>query len=166
MDEGCVTATPAALELIEHLGTKHGPLVSIQSGGCCEGSAPMCVRRGDLPVGSGDVRLGAIGGYDFYIDRDQYARWNEPHLVIDVSDEPSDSFSLEGPRGRALHGRAPRGAVRVRPAGLIRRLYRIVRLAAGRHTTRPAREGCPGLPWTSRDDHPAPRLRAAPPVNR
>lgn len=99
MDEGCVIATPAALELIERLGTKHGPLVFIQSGGCCEGSAPMCVRRGDLPVGSGDVRLGAIGGYDFYIDRDQYARWNEPHLVIDVSDEPSDSFSLEGLEG-------------------------------------------------------------------
>jgi uncharacterized protein (DUF779 family) len=99
MDEGCVTATPAALALIERLGTTHGPLVFLQSGGCCEGSAPICVRRGDLLTGAADVRLGSIGGHEFFMDRDQYARWNEPHLVVDVADEPADTFSLEGLEG-------------------------------------------------------------------
>jgi uncharacterized protein (DUF779 family) len=91
-----VTATPEAVELIDRLRAKHGPLVFLQSGGCCDGSAPFCARRDDLPIGPNDVLLGTIGGAEFYIDRDQYERWREPQIVVDVAPEGGDSFSLEG----------------------------------------------------------------------
>jgi uncharacterized protein (DUF779 family) len=94
-----VTATPEAVELIDRLRAKHGPLVFLQSGGCCDGSAPFCARRHDLPIGQNDLLLGTIGGAEFYIDREQYARWREPRLIVDVAAEGGDSFSLEGAEG-------------------------------------------------------------------
>ena len=82
--------------MIERLTVEHGPLVFLQSGGCCDGSSPLCTRRVDLPIGTHDQLLGEIGGAQFYADADLYERWNEPELVVDVSSGAGDSFSLEG----------------------------------------------------------------------
>jgi len=96
MEEARVQATPAALEVIERLAAEHGPLVFLQSGGCCDGSAPMCVRRGDLLIGPGDVLLGDVGPAAFYVDRELDERWGRPRYVIGVSPGAGDTFSLEG----------------------------------------------------------------------
>ena len=102
-----VGATRAALEVIRHLGAAHGPLVFFQSGGCCEGSAAMCLKAGELPVGAGDRRLGEIGGVPFYIDAEQYERWGRPRFVIDVADGAAEGFSLEGLEGVHFISRLP-----------------------------------------------------------
>jgi len=95
-----VTATPAALALIELLTRKHGPLMFHQSGGCCDGSAPMCYPRGEFLVGGQDVLLGEIGGYPFYIGAAQYQYWKHTQLIIDVVPGGGGMFSLEGPEGK------------------------------------------------------------------
>jgi uncharacterized protein (DUF779 family) len=96
-----VRATAEALEVIERLRVAHGTLVFFQSGGCCEGSAPLCLREGEMAPGSGDVRLGEIGGVAFYIDGDQDERWHRPAFVIDVSPGAAEGFSLEA--SEAVH---------------------------------------------------------------
>ena len=94
-----VTATEAARELIARLVARYGPLIFMQSGGCCEGSAPMCLPEGELLLGPGDLLIGAIAGCPFYIDQEQYERWNRPQFLIDVVPGESDTFSLEGLEG-------------------------------------------------------------------
>ena len=95
-----VTATEAALKLINHLKTQHGELMFHQSGGCCDGSSPMCFPDGELIIGDGDVLLGEIGGCPFYIAAQQYKYWQHTQLIIDVASGPGGSdFSLEGPDG-------------------------------------------------------------------
>ncbi len=95
-----VIATDTALQLIEYLKSQHGPLMFHQSGGCCDGSAPMCYPDGELIVGSQDVFLGEIGGCPFYIGAQQYSSWKHTQLIIDVAPGPGGSdFSLEGPKG-------------------------------------------------------------------
>ena len=95
-----VTATEAALKLINHLKTQHGELMFHQSGGCCDGSSPMCFPNGELIIGDGDVLLGEIGGCPFYIAAQQYKYWQHTQLIIDVASGPGGSdFSLEGPDG-------------------------------------------------------------------
>jgi uncharacterized protein (DUF779 family) len=96
---GRVAATEAALAAIERLAARHGPLVFVQSGGCCDGSSPVCLPDGELLIGPGDVLLGEIGGCPFFVDRAQYGRWREPRLLIDVAGGGGDTFSLEGPDG-------------------------------------------------------------------
>jgi uncharacterized protein len=99
MGSPSVTATTEALEIVERLRRKHGPLAFFQSGGCCDGSAPICLCESDMPPGPGDVKLGAIGGAPFYIDSEQYQRWNAPRFLIDVSAGAAEGFSLEGLEG-------------------------------------------------------------------
>ena len=94
-----VLATDEALRLIERLKTKHGPLMFHQSGGCCDGSAPMCYPQGEFRVGGNDVRLGAIGGCDVYMDADQFDYWKHTQLIIDVVPGRGSGFSLEAPEG-------------------------------------------------------------------
>ncbi len=96
MEGDRVQATPEALEVIERLAAEHGPLVFLQSGGCCDGSSPMCARKRDLPIGPDDVRLGDIGPAAFYVDRELDQRWGEPRYLMDVSPGAGDTFSLEG----------------------------------------------------------------------
>ena len=93
---GAVSATEAALEVITHLEAAHGPLVFHQSGGCCDGTSPICLKDGELPAGPDDIELGQIGGAPFYIDRDQYRRWGCPQFEIDVVAGAAEGFSLEG----------------------------------------------------------------------
>lgn len=102
-----VQATPAAVETIERLREKHGSIVFHQSGGCCDGSAAMCLRADELPPGPNDVELGQIAGVPFLIDRDQYDAWGSPDFLIDVAPGGSDSFSLEGPEGVHFVTRTP-----------------------------------------------------------
>lgn len=79
-----VVATAAAVELIEMLKAKHGPLMFHQSGGCCDGSSPMCYPAGEFRVGNQDVLLGELAGCPFYIGAAQYAYWKHTQLIIDV----------------------------------------------------------------------------------
>ena len=90
-----VEATPAALELIERLRAKYGPLMFHQSGGCCDGSSPMCYPLGELIVGASDVKLGEIGGAPFYIGAAQFEYWKHTKLTIDVVAGRGGMFSLE-----------------------------------------------------------------------
>jgi uncharacterized protein len=94
-----VIATEAALQLIEKLKAKYGPLMFHQSGGCCDGSSPMCYPQGDLLIGDSDVLLGEIGGCPFYISAAQYEYWKHTQLIIDVVPGRGGMFSLEGPEG-------------------------------------------------------------------
>jgi uncharacterized protein len=94
-----VSATPAALELIRKLEARHGPLLFHQSGGCCDGSSPMCFPRGEFIIGEVDVRLGEIGGQPFYMSESQFEYWQHTHLIIDVVAGRGGMFSLEGPEG-------------------------------------------------------------------
>ena len=95
-----VTATPGALVLIAQLRTRHGPLMFHQSGGCCDGSAPMCYGAGEFIVGDYDRLLGHIGGMPFYISGPQFAYWQHTQLIIDVVPGRGGMFSLEGPTGQ------------------------------------------------------------------
>ncbi len=94
-----VLATDAALDLIARLKAKHGPLMFHQSGGCCDGSSPMCYPDGELLVGDSDVRLGEIGGCPFYMSAPQFEYWKHTQLMIDVVPGRGGMFSLEGPEG-------------------------------------------------------------------
>ena len=94
-----VVATSEALALIERLAGKHGPLMFHQSGGCCDGSAPMCYPAGEFIVGDSDRLLGSIGGMPFYISASQYEYWCHTQLIIDVVPGRGGMFSLEGPHG-------------------------------------------------------------------
>ncbi|MEK6350932.1 MAG: DUF779 domain-containing protein [Burkholderia sp.] len=95
-----VVATDAARQLIRELSRKHGQLMFHQSGGCCDGSAPMCLQEGELIVGSGDVRLGEIEGMAFYMSDAQYASWRHTQLIVDVIPGTGGMFSLEGTSGQ------------------------------------------------------------------
>ncbi len=99
MDINRVTATPEALALIGKLAAINGPLMFHQSGGCCDGSAPMCFVAGEFKTGSSDVLLGEIGGYPFFIGGDQFEYWKHTQLIIDVTKGRGSSFSLEIPMG-------------------------------------------------------------------
>jgi len=95
-----VTATPAALALIEALRADHGALMFHQSGGCCDGSSPMCFALGEFLVGGSDVQLGTIGDAPFYMSRSQFEYWQHTQLIIDVVPGRGGMFSLEGSRGQ------------------------------------------------------------------
>ena len=94
-----VTVTAKAEAVIDQLREKHGELMFHQSGGCCDGSAPMCFVVGEFMVGSRDVLLGTIHGCEFYMAADQFEFWQNTHLTIDVTEGRGASFSLEIPLG-------------------------------------------------------------------
>ena len=89
-----VVATPAALEAIAQLVAQRGPVMFFQSGGCCDGSMPMCFADGEFVIGSHDVRLGEVGGCPFYIDARQFNVWKHTQLILDVSIGEPEGFSL------------------------------------------------------------------------
>lgn len=95
-----VIATEKALELINKLKAIHGPLMFHQSGGCCDGSSPMCYPLDEFRTGESDVLLGEIGDTPFYMSKDQYEYWKHTQLIIDVVNGRGGMFSLEGPEGK------------------------------------------------------------------
>ena len=92
--EPAVIATPAALEAIERLVAERGAVMFFQSGGCCDGSLPMCFELGEFIVGDHDVLLGEVGGCPFYIDGRQYEVWKHTQLILDVGEGEPEGFSL------------------------------------------------------------------------
>lgn len=94
-----VEVTDEARLVIDQLREKHGPLMFHQSGGCCDGSSPMCFQEGEFRVGASDVLIGEIHGCNFYISRSQFEHWQDTQLTIDVTPGRGASFSLEIPLG-------------------------------------------------------------------
>ena len=94
-----VQITPEAAKVVDQLRQKHGELMFHQSGGCCDGSSPMCYPKGEFMVGLSDVWLGEIAGCDFYMAKDQFEYWKHTQLTIDVVEGRGASFSLEIPLG-------------------------------------------------------------------
>ncbi|MEM9437206.1 MAG: DUF779 domain-containing protein [Pseudomonadota bacterium] len=95
-----VAATPAAVELIGEIRKRHGEVMFHQSGGCCDGSAPMCYPVGDFRTGSSDVLLGEIDGAEVYISGPQFEAWKHTQLIIDVVPGRGGMFSLDNGTGR------------------------------------------------------------------
>lgn len=94
-----VLCTESAAAVIEQLRQEHGPLMFHQSGGCCDGSQPMCFPEGEFRTGASDVQIGEIAGCPFWMSRDQYEYWKHTELTIDVVQGRGASFSLEIPLG-------------------------------------------------------------------
>ncbi len=94
-----ILATQAALDLIEKLKSTNGPLMFHQSGGCCDGSQPMCYPEGEFKIGGNDICLGEIEGCKFYMHADQFEYWKHTQLTLDVTAGRGSSFSLEIPLG-------------------------------------------------------------------
>jgi uncharacterized protein (DUF779 family) len=91
-----IAATAEALDAIERLTAEHGPLMLFQSGGCCDGSAPLCLPDGELLIGPNDSLIGVLAGMPVYIDAEQDRRWKHPSFTLDVAAGPASGFSLEG----------------------------------------------------------------------
>ncbi|MFZ4878833.1 DUF779 domain-containing protein [Janthinobacterium sp. Mn2066] len=95
-----VVATEAALELMDKLRKRYGPLMFFQSGGCCDGSTPMCYAKGEFDVSDTDVYLGDLNGAPFYMGLEQFAYWEHTQLIIDVVDGNGGMFSLDNGTGK------------------------------------------------------------------
>ncbi len=94
-----VLTTPAAVALMDTLRAKHGPLMFHQSGGCCDGSSPMCYPLGEFMTGDSDVLLATIEGAPFYMSKSQFEYWKHTQLILDVVPGRGGMFSLDGPEG-------------------------------------------------------------------
>ncbi|MEU7788178.1 DUF779 domain-containing protein [Amycolatopsis sp. NPDC049159] len=99
-----VDLTPAAADLLRQLVSRHGPVMFHQSGGCCDGSAPMCYPAGEFKTGQSDVNLGAlevegIEDVPVWMSGPQFEYWKHTHLTIDVVPGRGSGFSLEAPEG-------------------------------------------------------------------
>jgi len=95
-----VTATPAALELIAEIRKDHPDILFHQSGGCCDGSSPMCYPADDFRIGSRDVKLGEVAGAPVYISGSQFEAWKHTQLILDVVPGRGGMFSLDNGRER------------------------------------------------------------------
>lgn len=95
-----VLATDAALAFLGQLQHRHGALLFFQSGGCCDGSSPLCYAQGDFQISDTDVYLGQIGEAPFYMGQEQFAYWQHTQLIIDVVDGMGGMFSLDNGTGK------------------------------------------------------------------
>lgn len=94
-----VLVTDEAKDVIDQLREKHGELMFHQSGGCCDGSSPMCYEEGEFKTGAADIKMAEIYGCPFYMARDQFEYWKHTQLTLDVKPGRGSSFSLEIPLG-------------------------------------------------------------------
>ena len=94
-----VLATDLAVHLVRVLREKHGPLMFHQSGGCCDGSSPMCYPRGEFYTGDSDVQLGEVDGEPFFMSRSQFEYWKHTQLTLDVISGHGGMFSLDNAEG-------------------------------------------------------------------
>ena len=94
-----VLCSQKAIHLIETLQLQWGELMFHQSGGCCDGSQPMCFPRGEFKTGDSDILLGYVHNQPFYMSKDQYAYWKHTQITLDVTEGRGSSFSLEIPLG-------------------------------------------------------------------
>jgi uncharacterized protein (DUF779 family) len=94
-----VAITEKATEVLKQLKEKHGNLIFHQSGGCCDGSAPMVFEEGDMYLDDSDILLGQLEGVNYYMNQDQFEYWKHTHLTVDITEGRGSSFSLEIPLG-------------------------------------------------------------------
>ena len=94
-----VSITDGAARTLQRLVEQHGPVLFHQSGGCCDGSSPMCYPRDEFRIGSRDVYLGDVAGQPFYMGGNQFEYWSHTHLTVDVVRGRGSGFSLEAPEG-------------------------------------------------------------------
>jgi len=94
-----VEITDKAAEVVKQLKAKHGELIFHQSGGCCDGSAPMIFEKEDMYLDESDILLGTVEGVNFYMNQDQFEYWKHTHLTVDITEGRGASFSLEIPLG-------------------------------------------------------------------
>ena len=94
-----VAITDNAIDVVKQLKAKHGELIFHQSGGCCDGSAPMVFEEGDMYLDESDILLGKLEGVNYYMNQDQFEYWKHTHLTIDITEGRGSSFSLEIPLG-------------------------------------------------------------------
>jgi uncharacterized protein (DUF779 family) len=94
-----VLTTPAAVALMETLRAKYGPLMFHQSGGCCDGSSPMCYPLGEFMIGDSDVLLATIGDAPFYMSKPQFEYWKHTQLILDVVPGRGGMFSQDNSEG-------------------------------------------------------------------
>ncbi|OOQ62047.1 DUF779 domain-containing protein [Mucilaginibacter pedocola] len=94
-----VLVSPEASTLIAELKTRFGELMFHQSGGCCDGSSPMCFEKGDFKLGGADVKLGEIDGCEFWMSKDQFEYWQHTQLTVTIVKGRGSSFSIEIPTG-------------------------------------------------------------------
>lgn len=97
-----ISATPAALELIQRLSNQYGSIIFIQSGGCCEGSGPLCMPANEFKPSPSDVILGEIGGAVFYMSDSHFKFCENTHTILDAMPGSGGSFSLECGSGLAF----------------------------------------------------------------
>jgi hypothetical protein len=95
-----IEITNEAEAVVQELSDKYGELMFHQSGGCCDGSSPMCFEKGEFKIGSSDVCLGAVSGCEFWMSKDQFEYWKHTQLTIDITEGRGSSFSLEIPMGK------------------------------------------------------------------
>jgi len=89
-----ISATPRAASMVKRIMRDHGPVAIYQSGGCCDGSLPLCLGADELGQGPNDLMLGKVEGVPFYIDAEQYERWGQPEFVLDGVSGAPEGFSL------------------------------------------------------------------------
>jgi len=94
-----ISITKKALEILNQLKGKHGDLIFHQSGGCCDGTAPMLLEKGDLYLDDSDILLGQLGKVNYYINKDQFEYWKYSHITVDIIEGRGSSFSIEIPLG-------------------------------------------------------------------
>ncbi len=95
-----IDVTEKAIDLINELKERHGELMFHQSGGCCDGSQPMCFQKGEFKIGDSDVCLGEVEGCEFWMSKDQFEYWKHTHLTLNAIQGRGASFSLEIPTGK------------------------------------------------------------------
>lgn len=103
-----VVATDAARALLAEIRADHGDVMFVQSGGCCDGSAPMCFRDGDYKVGASDILLGAVDGAEVWISSALFEIWRDSQMILDAGDGHGAGFSLDTGRGRCFQSRSRR----------------------------------------------------------
>ena len=94
-----VSITEEAKKVVEKLKAEHGELIFHQSGGCCDGSAPMIFEKEDMYLDESDVLLGELVGVNYYMNEEQFEYWKHTHLTVDITEGRGSSFSLEIPLG-------------------------------------------------------------------
>jgi hypothetical protein len=97
-----ISATPAAVELIQKLTAQYGPLIFLQSGGCCEGSGPLCMPANEFKPSPSDVILGKVAGAIFYMGDSHFSFSENTHTILDAVAGSGGSFSLECGTGQAF----------------------------------------------------------------
>lgn len=101
-----VIATEAARRLLADIVSDHGPVIFVQSGGCCDGSSPMCFKEGDYLIGSRDVKLGEVDGTPVWIPESLFEIWKHSQMILDATPGHGAGFSLDTGRGMCFLSKA------------------------------------------------------------